>query len=176
MTGRVGNKGVCRRGHPLVGDNVLNVSKGRTCRICYAAGRKAYYEANKPHLLLKQKERYAKNRDRYNAYKQEWQRLNPEKRFMSNRRWWLKKRYGIVSFEQYDKMLADQAGLCAICGRPETTVHQSGTPMSLHVDHCHVSGKIRKLLCGKCNKALGLFADDPTLIRQAAAYLEAHRA
>jgi hypothetical protein len=54
-----------------------------------------------------------------------------------------------------------QNGLCAICGLPEE-----------HVDHDHVTGQVRGLLCAGCNKGLGFFRDSPQLLRQAAEYLE----
>lgn len=49
-------------------------------------------------------------------------------------------------------MLLAQDGKCAICDkRPK-----KGSP-SLHVDHCHNSGRVRKLLCVRCNMALGVY-------------------
>lgn len=55
-------------------------------------------------------------------------------------------------------------GKCAICRR-ET---------SLCVDHCHATLTIRGMLCGRCNRAIGLLDDEPELLRVAAKYLEAH--
>jgi hypothetical protein len=65
-------------------------------------------------------------------------------------------------------MIAAQGGLCAICKRPE-----DGRRLSL--DHNHRTGKMRGLLCGECNLALGKFGDDVTRLASAIAYLEAHR-
>lgn len=67
----------------------------------------------------------------------------------------------------YDRMLADQGGGCAICGRDQCT---SGN--ALAVDHCHTTGKIRGILCAPCNQALGLMADSPERLRSAVTYLE----
>jgi hypothetical protein len=53
---------------------------------------------------------------------------------------------------------------CAICGDPEPQ----------HLDHDHVSGATRQLLCQRCNHGLGLFRDDPQLLRAAADYVELH--
>jgi hypothetical protein len=77
----------------------------------------------------------------------------------------------------YDEMLAAQAGLCEICGNPETrTHHRTGTAMTLAVDHHHGTGKVRALLCNRCNIALGYVKEDTDLLRRMIAYLEAHTA
>lgn len=81
-------------------------------------------------------------------------------------------KYGLTP-ERYDEMLAQQGAACAICGHPETTIHySSGKVRTLAVDHDHATGIVRGLLCGRCNRALGLFADDPERLRKAALYLE----
>ena len=59
-----------------------------------------------------------------------------------------------ITREQFESMLAAQNGVCAICGRPET-VKRKGVVHALSVDHCHVTGKIRGLLCSRCNRLLG---------------------
>jgi len=82
--------------------------------------------------------------------------------------------YGITP-EQYQRMVDAQGGVCAICQKPETSVHGSGTQFRLAVDHCHSGGAVRGLLCQRCNRALGLFGDDVTLMEAAISYLERHR-
>lgn len=79
--------------------------------------------------------------------------------------------YGI-SLSRYDEMLAAQNGLCAICGKAETSHSSRGGVKMLSVDHCHKKGHVRKLLCSSCNWGLGNFRDDPALLRAAADYLE----
>lgn len=80
----------------------------------------------------------------------------------------IKRRYGI-SYEEYVKILEAQGGGCAICG---SDVNQnSRTSGKLFVDHCHTSGRVRGLLCSKCNHALGLFNDNPSLLEKALTYL-----
>lgn len=101
--------------------------------------------------------------ERRHQASREWDRRNPEKRAIAGRRYRLKKKYG-VSLEDYELMLASQGGVCAICAEaPGKGV--------LHVDHCHTTGRVRGLLCHKCNKALGLFADSPERLHSAATYL-----
>jgi Recombination endonuclease VII len=73
------------------------------------------------------------------------------------------KGYGI-SDEDYQALLARQGGACGICRKKKRP---------LCVDHCHVTGKVRGLLCHNCNLGLGHYNDDPVLTRAATAYLEA---
>ena len=82
----------------------------------------------------------------------------------------LKKRFGI-SVQKYDEMMDAQGGVCAICGNSETMIDKRGLKMSLAVDHCHKTGKVRGLLCKNCNHGLGNFKDDQGLLRKALDYL-----
>lgn len=82
----------------------------------------------------------------------------------------LKRTYSITASE-YSIMLEQQGNVCAICKKPETAI-RNGKLQLLAVDHCHSSGKIRALLCHKCNQGLGAFHDDPLLLRAAAEYIE----
>lgn len=75
--------------------------------------------------------------------------------------------FGITS-EDYRRMLADQGGVCKICRRTEPGNKRS---KRFHVDHCHVTRKVRGLLCHPCNVALGLFKDNPEHLLLAAEYL-----
>lgn len=62
-----------------------------------------------------------------------------------------------------------QGGVCAICLGPPAEGDRGDR---LHVDHDHVTGEVRGLLCSHCNTALGKFRDDPARLRRAAEYLE----
>ena len=79
-----------------------------------------------------------------------------------------------MELEDYDALHAKQAGLCAICGKPERVVKR-GRIERLAVDHDHKSGKVRELLCGHCNKAIGLFYEDTDIMARAIHYLKRHR-
>jgi len=84
------------------------------------------------------------------------------------------KRYG-VSPEQYAEMHASQGGLCAICGEPEMArVNHTRQVRRLCIDHDHSTGKIRSLLCSRCNHGIGNFRDDPKRLAAAIAYLQRH--
>jgi hypothetical protein len=78
--------------------------------------------------------------------------------------------YGIGTAEA-EEILTRQGGNCGICGNSEWG-GRHGRP---HVDHDHATGRVRGLLCDNCNNGLGRFGDDPTRLRAAAAYVEAHR-
>lgn len=82
----------------------------------------------------------------------------------------LKNRYGVTS-EEFDSMFEKQSGLCKICKKPETMVRK-GEVLSLVVDHNHVTGYVRGLLCHRCNTAIGFLRESPEVIRKAASYLE----
>lgn len=78
----------------------------------------------------------------------------------------LRHKYGI-SIEIRDGILIGQGSCCAIC--------LTGTPHKTRdwaVDHCHVSGKVRGVLCHRCNVGLGMLQDSPIFLRRAAEYLE----
>lgn len=71
-----------------------------------------------------------------------------------------------LSLEAYEQMLKDQGGQCAICGEVE-----SGRFSRLAIDHNHATGEVRGLLCGRCNKAIGLLRDDPEIVMNTLKYL-----
>jgi len=67
----------------------------------------------------------------------------------------LKRNFGLT-VEEYNKMFTGQEGLCNICNRPEWAILH-GKLKRLSVDHNHITGKIRGLLCTDCNGNLGWF-------------------
>jgi hypothetical protein len=101
-----------------------------------------------------------------------WQSRNPDKTLVYRRTTQFGK-FGLTPAE-YDALHAEQDGLCAICRKPEMA-ERNGRVKMLAVDHDHKTGLVRALLCGKCNKGIGLLGDDPSTLLAAAAYVEAHR-
>jgi Recombination endonuclease VII len=90
----------------------------------------------------------------------------------------LRRNFGIT-LEQYRQMFAEQGGVCAICGEPPKVVgyrpsRRQGRPRRpmLVVDHDHVTGKIRGLLCIHCNRGIGFLKDSADIVRFALKYLE----
>jgi ribosomal protein S27AE len=93
---------------------------------------------------------------------------NKEKYLITQANSKLKQTYGF-SLEKYEEQLKKQDGKCAIC--------KTGSPLEGHikrfaVDHCHSTGKVRGLLCSKCNKGIGFFNDSTELLAQAIQYLQ----
>lgn len=84
----------------------------------------------------------------------------------------LRRNYG-VTLDWYRKTLFIQFDVCAICKQPETTEIR-GKVIAMAVDHCHTSGKARGLLCTQCNRALGLFKDNQSVLEAAINYLKKH--
>lgn len=82
------------------------------------------------------------------------------------------KRYGITKVD-YDKMVADQNNLCAICKQPETFKRKKldNQVARLAVDHCHKTGKVRGLLCRRCNQFLGHANEDIERLQSMIDYL-----
>ena len=86
----------------------------------------------------------------------------------------LREKYQLTPSD-YAAMLARQAGTSAICHRPETVLGRGGTPRRLAVDHDHRSGKVRQLLCHRCNLVTWAVEDNPDLLDAVHAYLARHR-
>jgi hypothetical protein len=83
----------------------------------------------------------------------------------------LKHLYGI-SVAEYNQMLADQGGVCAVCKRPETGKTPYGGPIKpLSVDHNHETNQVRGLLCTQCNYMIGHCRESEDILLAGAAYL-----
>jgi hypothetical protein len=89
-------------------------------------------------------------------------RASKQARHGGGRNYHLKHRYGIT-VEDYERMLAEQGGLCALCQERNAE----------HVDHDHLTGRVRGLLCFCCNQGLGNFRDRADVLLLAVEYLRA---
>lgn len=85
----------------------------------------------------------------------------------------IKRQYGI-SLAEYDKMYQAQHGLCACCGQPELSRRRNNL-RSLSVDHDHVTGQVRQLLCHRCNLVVGLVNENPDMCELLRAYILKHK-
>jgi hypothetical protein len=116
------------------------------------------YRANNP-------EKFRKYGKKHNEKKKARRHANPEARATAARAERLKEKYGLTP-EQVEAMIRAQSFQCRGCSR-DVTGDQC-------VDHCHATGKIRGILCRKCNLALGHADDNPQTLRALADYLEYH--
>jgi len=126
---------------------------------------KKYCSDNKTRIAKYHKKHYRANREAIlkvcciyrNGKRDKWKQLD----------YCYKRNYGI-SLNDYQAIYTEQHGRCLGCGSEKSAHGRNG----LHVDHCHVTGKIRGLLCNMCNQALGRAKDNPVVLRTLASYLE----
>lgn len=147
------------------------------CRICRAAEVRMYRAQNPEIVKAIQKRTCAKHAEKHRARASKWYRENHQyaKEQMAARRREkpetiknekLRLSFGIT-LSDYNKMMEAQKDRCAICG-----IHNSDCKRSLAVDHCHTTGRVRGLLCGKCNSAIGLMNESTEVLKNAISYLE----
>lgn len=91
-------------------------------------------------------------------------KANPEHRWRIE----IKRKYGLTAI-QYYMMLDQQGGKCKIC--KGIGPGGAGRTSRMAIDHCHETGKVRGILCNRCNRALGLFEDDISNLTAAIEYL-----
>jgi hypothetical protein len=122
---------------------------------------------------------YYKTTDRKSGYKticKECIKKDPltedrkKKMKVYGRKYHLNKKYNLTE-EDYIAKLIEQNHKCFICGVDEQEV----SAKRLFVDHCHKTGKIRKLLCHSCNAGLGLFKDSVQNLTKAISYLDSFK-
>jgi hypothetical protein len=133
----------------------------KRCRNCYNEKRREEYKDNPTKKKNAVKKYYSRNRQKCLAKRIEYQQQN--KPAVRNRQ--LIRKFSIT-LEEYNRKLRDQDGKCAICG-----TQNGSNGRSLAVDHDHQTGRIRKLLCDRCNRGLGFFDHNPKLLEFAKDYL-----
>lgn len=128
-------------------DEMSKSGNGKTCKTCRNATNKAWRDREGV-------------RERAAASNRRWRDRNPHMRRKQN----MARYYGITP-EDYAGMLDRQGGVCAVC----MEVCTSGRRLA--VDHDHATGKVRGLLCTRCNVLIGMGRDSAELIYRAARYL-----
>lgn len=118
-----------------------------------AKHRNEFYQKNRKRLLATQKEYARSHRKEIRQYQRKYYRLRC---------------YGIDQ-STFDQMMQSQNNKCGICN---VTFDFGVKWLSPHVDHNHSTGKVRSLLCQKCNLGLGNFRETPELLIKAANYLK----
>jgi len=151
--------------------------KHRWCRECQSSYNKDYYIKNKDLIIPKVEKYYLDNIEKYRDKRKEKYNSNKEyfkdnaKKYIKNnpnkhRQYQFKSRYGI-DYKEWERLNELQNGKCKICG-----IVGNDTKRYLMLDHCHTTGKVRGLLCNKCNLALGHFKDSIEIMKKAILYLE----
>jgi len=127
-----------------------------------------HYKKNRDKILLQSKKYGLANKEKISEYAKKYYELYKEEYRIYQKKHNIQS-YGIT-MNDYDNMYIEQNGVCAICGKPET--RYKGDKQVLSIDHDHVTGKVRGLLCNSCNTAIGLFKDDLGILASAFEYLE----
>lgn len=159
----------------------LKLGKAYTCKLCVGVLVKAWSQTT----IGKEKAREAKKRyqDTENgkakakAYSRTYQACEQRKTYLSRRKHTLEHKYSVFNKEllrnygigaiDWALMYNDQNGECAAC------CEGLKFDRTTHVDHNHLTGKVRGLLCNGCNTALGMMKENPVALRRLALYLEA---
>ena len=121
-----------------------------------------YYEKNKEREHIRNATYYSRNKEKCLQYQKNIDKKLVLLRAKKSR---LKIQYGIT-LEDYNKMYNKQEGKCAICKIPNEELKKD-----LFVDHDHVTGKFRGLLCMHCNHGVGKFKDNIEIVRNLLNYL-----
>ena len=122
----------------------------KTCKRCKIY-RSKHYQANCEDILKKRKEYYSKNKNIV-----------------------LKRKFGIT-LEDYNRILVKQENKCAICEKVGNDCkYLNNNITSLHIDHCHKTKKVRRLLCKRCNMMPGIAKEDIQVLNKAIEYLIQH--
>ncbi len=128
---------------------------GRRCSTCVKEWHAEHYQ--KPEVKAKHLEQGRR-----------WREANREKQREMDLKSRLKTRYD-MTLAQYKALLEIQGGKCAICSS-ETPKRKRA--LGFFVDHCHFTGRVRGLLCHRCNLAVGWMEDNIALVTNVSKYLE----
>jgi len=133
------------------------------CKNCCSERSRIWKQNNRERANARERARYSANIDAERARNRE--KIKSDAAKLSRRDYNLRRKYGI-NLAQYNVMT--QAG-CQICGTVEPGTH------NFHVDHDHISGCVRGILCGQCNKGIGHFKDNILLLQHAIQYLKQYQ-
>lgn len=133
------------------------------CKACHSFAHHEWYVQNREHEIRRVGKWQQENADRVNEVQRRNRARRGDEYKKLEREGHLRRKYGITQ-NMFEALVLAQLGKCAIC--------KANEGMDLHVDHDHRSNKVRGLLCGKCNKAIGLLNDDPQLMDSATRYLQ----
>ena len=143
--------------------------------------KKEYREKNKEEIARKNKEYREKNKEKLYAKRNEWRLNNLERNKQNHAKWRAEnvesvkihrrksklKKYNLT-LDDFNLLMQQQNGCCAVClVKAEDTKNKW-----LCVDHNHLTGEVRGLLCDFCNTAIGLLREDLGIMQRASEYLK----
>ncbi len=147
----------CKKHGNVTGEQLITRENGYLrCRLCAYERNRSWEKRNKDKVKAQKRRTYLSHISQY----QEDSILRQKK----------------ITKEEYYLLLEKQGDNCEICGKKETNVRGDGTRSTLSIDHCHKTGKVRALLCRKCNTLIGLAYEDPIILERAAVFVRAHNA
>lgn len=175
----------CRQNNPQPFTN-FHKQKSRAdghhdfCKFC----RKEYYEGKREHFRTKEREWRETNKEKLALQRKENRELlsKKQKEYYKNnpnkiREIVIKKYFPDLSREEcllwYKNTLEKQNSVCAICEKPERQI-QFGKTQDLAIDHNHLTGQVRGLLCADCNNGIGRLKENITVLQAAIKYLTFH--
>jgi hypothetical protein len=128
---------------------------------------RAAYQRNADKIRARGRAYYARNVEKRREYSARYRREHPEIIAVQQLR--ISARRCGQDPDLIEAHFLSHNGLCDICGRPPQATEKR--PGRLNIDHDHKTGEFRGLLCGMCNRAIGLFGDDPKTLTAAIEYL-----
>ena len=141
------------------------------CKSCEKECGRIYYHKYKHTEKYEQQKKRNRVRFKENGYHKHRYKI-------WGRNYKLQKEFGITESD-YKKMLKEQKGLCAICEQPETRYVNCSDKIRrirpLSIDHDHKTGKVRALLCDKCNNGIARFDENVEFLANAISYIEKHK-
>lgn len=171
-----------------VNPNSTDAERREQRRLYNAAYRKKNFERDKDKINASQRAHRAKNIERIRKRDQQYWANNSASKSKKNRRTYVKhsesrkasaRRYKICKIygsteAAIDELFKQQKNKCGICklvfGSPKAT---KGTKP--HIDHCHTTGRVRGILCGRCNVLIGMALENPKILAAAAKYVGKHK-
>ncbi len=130
------------------------------------ATKRAYFLANKERIAKKKQAWRKKYPSKESGYYAKMKRLHPLKIEKKNFQSRVLLSGILMTFEEYKELKKRHGGKCGICRKPNKSNRE------LCIDHDHATGKVRGLLCSRCNLGIGLLGDTLQSVKDAAAYLK----
>ncbi len=162
-----------------IGHVVLRKDGSMECHTCKSVNNKNSYERHRERRIADAKEYREKNREDVNRKSREYRKSHADVVKLHEKAahfslYKVLRRRGLTS-EEYHEMVVRQNNACAICKEPETRLDPRTKMITrLCIDHCHIVGKARELLCHSCNTGIGKFKENPILLEAAINYIKKH--